>query len=172
MTRSLVATLLCATAGLALALGVGAPDPGVAERAYAGAAGLLIIVAVYRILARSRAASPYELGKGEGSDKVTSGEGEEARDGATAGWQELERSLRLGTVTAGNFDLRVRTRLAALARARGRRMSGHLSPTDIERLLGADSVLRPGNSRLRDRHGPVVSIVEVDEILTILEECA
>ena len=171
MTRSLLASLLLVTAGLALALGVGTPDPGAAERAYAGAAALLIIVAVYRSLARSRDAGSLEGRGALRNENARSTEGEEARDGATASWQELERSLRLGVVTAGNFDLRTRPRLAALARARAGRLSGHLSPADSEELLGADSVLRAGTSRLRNRLGPGISLEEIDRIVTILENC-
>ena len=84
MTRSLLASLLLVTAGLALALGVGTPDPGAAERAYAGAAALLIIVAVYRSLARSRDAGSLEVRGALRNENARSTEGEEARDGATS----------------------------------------------------------------------------------------
>jgi hypothetical protein len=156
--------LAVATAGLAVALGVGAPDPGAAERAYAAAAGLLLIVALVRRLGLG----PFTTG----SVRATAGgPDDDAGDPALARWLDLERALRLGTLAAGDFDLLVRPRLAALARSR-RPRAGSVSRTaavDLADPAQFAGVLAPGSPRLADRSGPGIPLEEVEAIVTSLE---
>ncbi|MGO9195994.1 MAG: hypothetical protein ACLQK4_02555 [Acidimicrobiales bacterium] len=172
MTRSLFALLVLATTGLAIALGVGAPDPGVAEKAYAGAAGVLIIVGLLRHLSQTAYTSPTRVrsmsATASGAGKLA-GDEDVPGDSAMAIWWTLERALRLSTLTAGHFDLGVRHRLASLARARAGRFGGSASEAEAGALLAPDSLLRPGSPRLRDRNGPGIPLEEIDRIVTILE---
>ena len=148
MTRALWATFVTTAAlvaiALGIALGVGAPDPGVIERAAAGAFGLLGLgagsVAVSAAVegglpARPRLRRPVE----------------EPSDAGTAGLVALERSLRFGASTAGDFYAQVRPRLVLLARSCFAREGVALS--DKERsveLLGIDAyaLVDPDGGRL------------------------
>jgi len=163
VTRMSLFVLAVATVGLAIALGVGAPDPGAAERAYAAAAGLVLIVALVRRLGLGPLSGGFRAAADAGDD--------EAGDPAKARLLDLERALRLGALAAGDFDLLVRPRLAALARSR-RPRAGSVSATGPVGLASPApfaGVLTRGNPRLADRSGPGVPLEEIEAIVTSLE---
>ena len=93
-----------------IALGVGAPDPGAIERAAAGAFGLLGLGAGSIALSAA-----VEAGRPAGPRRRRPDE--EPSDAGTAALVALERSLRFGASTAGDFYTQVRPRLVPLAKS-------------------------------------------------------
>jgi len=153
------------TIALGIALGVGAPDPGAIERAAAAAVGLLGLGA-------GSVAVSSAVEAGRPSSRRSHPLDAESTDAGTANLVALERSLRFGASTAGDFYARVRPRLVALAKSR---LAGHgvsLSERDrAVQLLGADEyeLVDPSGSPPADRFAPGVSIDRVDRLLDRLE---
>jgi hypothetical protein len=170
MTRALTASFLTMAAlvgiAMAIALVVGVPHPVVIERAAAAGFGL--------------------LGLGAGSIALTAvveaGQPEQARpprptveaaDAGQAGLVALERSLRFGASTAGDFYAQVRPRLAFVARARLGALGVALS--DKERgveLLGQDgyALIDPAAVPPVDRFEPGVALSRVRALVSTLEQ--
>jgi len=172
LTRALWATFLTAAAlvaiGLGIALWVGAPDPGAFERAAAGAIGLLGVGAgVIAVSAaveadaapRPRRRRPYD----------------EPADASVTRLVDLERSLRLGASTAGDFYAQVRPRLLRLAKVCLARKGVALSDTErAAELLGVDAyaLVDLAGAPPADRFGPGISLERVQSLVTKLETLA
>jgi len=165
-----VRSLLCALAvlvviGLGLALGIGAPDPGLAERAAAvalGGLGLLAGIVVIASLSTGHAALPG----------VATPDSEEPVDAGEATLAELERSLRFGASSAGDFYALVRPRLVALSAARLRTHRVTLEDRDAApAMLGPDvyALVDPAQERPGERFAPGVSLEEVRRVVERLE---
>jgi hypothetical protein len=169
LTRSLWAafltTAILAAIAFGLALGVGAPDPGTIERAAAGAFGLLGLGAGSIALSAA-----VEAGLPAGPRRRRpEGLPDEAGTAALVG---LERSLRFGASTAGDFYTQVRPRLVPLTKSCLARHGGSLS--DKERavgLLGADAyaLVDPDGTPPADRFEPGVPLDQVRRLLDRLE---
>jgi len=165
MSRTPPLLLTLATVGLVVALVVGAPAPGVVERVYSAVAGLLVIVMIVRRLeigpATERTGRPFSSRHQPD---------EEPLEPADAAWLDLERGLRLGALTAGDFDHLIRPRLAALAGSGRRRSPAGSKPDDAgSGDLGQLDLLMDGNARLRERSGPGIPLSEVEAIVSALE---
>ena len=169
MTRPLWATFLTMAVlvaiALCIALWVGAPDPGAIERAAAGAFGLLGLGAGSKALSEAVEAGLPARPRRRRLD-------DEPLDAATEGLVALERSLRFGTWTAGDFYAKVRPRLVPLAKSRLVRKGVALS--DKERaieLLGIDAyaLVDPYGAPPADRFGPGVPLEQVRRLLDKLE---
>ena len=169
MTRALWATFLTTAAlvaiALGIALGVGAPDPGAIERAAAAGIGLLGLGAGWITLSA-------EVEAGLPARPTRRHRGEEPSDAGTTALLDLERSLRFGASTAGDYHAQLRPRLVALARSCLARTGVALS--DKERsveLLGADAyaLVDPDRVPPEDRFGPGVPLEQVRRLLDRLE---
>jgi hypothetical protein len=144
---------------LGIALWVGAPDPGAIERAAAGAFGLLGLGAGSKALSEAVEAGLPARPRRRRLD-------DEPLDAATEGLVALERSLRFGTWTAGDFYAKVRPRLVPLAKG--------VALSDKERaieLLGIDAyaLVDPYGAPPADRFGPGVPLEQVRRLLDKLE---
>jgi hypothetical protein len=164
LTRSLWATFLTTAILVAIALGVGAPDPGAIERASAGAFGLLGLGAGSIALSAA-----VEAGLPAHPRRRPAEVPDEA---GTAALIRLERSLRFGASTAGDFYTQVRPRLVPLAKSCLARHGVSLS--DKERaveLLGIDAyaLVDPDETPPADRFDPGVPLDRVDRLFDRLE---
>jgi hypothetical protein len=169
LTRALWATFLTVAAlvgiALAIALGVGAPDPAVIERAAAGAFGLLGLG--IGSIALSTAVEAGRTGRARRGQAF-----EEPTGAGAAGYVALERALRFGASTAGDFHAQIRPRLVALTKARLARSGVALSDKDrVMELLGADAyaLVEPDAAPPADRFGPGVAIDRVRRLVDTLE---
>ncbi len=169
MTRAVWATFVTLAVlvaiALGIALGIGAPDPGPIERAAAAAVGLLGLGAGSIAVASAVEAGQQSKRRPRPLDA-------EATDAGTANLVALERSLRFGASTAGDFHARVRPRLVALAKSR--LASRGVSLSERERaveLLGPDgyALIDPSGAPPPDRFEPGVSIDRVNRLLDRLE---
>jgi len=168
VTRALWATFATLAAfvaiGLGIALGVGAPDPGVYERAAAGIFGCLGLGAGLTALSSTVEADlPF---------RPRSSRPEEPTDAGTDALVALERSLRFGASAAGDFHTQVRPRLMTLANACLGRHGVALS--DRERateLLGTDAfdLVDPTREPPADRFEPGVPVARVRRLVDRLE---
>jgi len=150
---------------LGIALGVGAPDPGAIERSAAGAFGLLGLGAGSIALSAA-----VEAGRPPGTRLARSGE--EPSDAGTAALVALERSLRFGASTAGDFYAHVRPRLVPLATSCLARHGVPLSDKKrAEELLGVDAyeLVDPTGSPPADRFEPGVPVERVRLLVDRLE---
>ena len=169
MTRALWAGLFTIASlvavALAVALVLGVPHPAVIERAAAAAFGLLGIGAGSIVLSAAvEAGLPKEprLRRLE-TDLV---------DAGAARLIDVERSLRLGTTSAGDFHAQVRPILVPLARARLARRGVALADRDTAvSLLGADNyaLVDPRAAPPVDRFAPGVPLERVRSLLDELE---
>ena len=169
MTRALWATFLTMAAfvaiALGVALGVGAPDPGAIERAAAGAFGLLGVTAGSIALSAAVEAGQPARARPRRPDETPS-------DAGTEAFIALERSLRFGVSTTGDFYAKVRPRLVPLARSCLAHRGVALS--DRERaieLLGIDAyaLVDPDAAPPVDRFGPGVPLDRVRQLVGRLE---
>jgi len=162
-TFATMAVLLAIALGIAL--GVGAPHPAAIDRAGAAAFGLLG-------LAAGSVAVASAVGAGQPSSRRPRPLDAESTDAGTANLVALERSLRFGASTAGDFHARVRPRLVALASSRLASHGISLSERDrAVQLLGADgyALVDPSGSPPVDRFEPGVPVDRVDLLLDRLE---
>jgi hypothetical protein len=148
---------------LGIALGVGAPHPAVLERAAAGAFGLLGLGAGSIALSTAVETAPRARPPG-GTD--------EPPDARTADLLSIERSLRFGASTAGDFYAQTRPRLVRVASARLARNGVTLS--DRERaanLLGADAfeLVDPEIEPPADRFARGIPLSRVRGLVEVLE---
>ena len=111
--RAVIFAAVAATTGIVLALVDGTPDPGVAVRSYAALMGSLAALSAGSWLRKGR-----RTWSGAGAARSERETEVEATDPTQAAWQELERALRFGATTIGDYRLLVRPRLSALAAAR------------------------------------------------------
>jgi len=151
--------------GLAIALGVGAPDPGVLERAAAGALGLLALGIGSIVLSTAVKAPTPTPGRPAGPEELS--------DARSAALVTLERSLRFGSSTAGDFYVNVRSRLVPLTTSRLARLGVSLSDkASSVALLGEDgyALVDPGAGPPKDRFGRGVSLDRVAHLVRRLEE--
>jgi len=169
LTRALWATFLTAgvavAIALAIALAVGAPHPGVVERTAAGAFGLLGLGAGTTALSSVVEAGMPTRPNPRGLDA-------EPGDAGTAGLVDLERRLRFGASTAGDFYAQVRPRLVALARSCLAREGVALSDRQrAAELLGADAyaLVDPQAAPPEDRFGAGVPLYRVSALVDRLE---
>ena len=170
MTRALWASFLTMAAlvaiALAIALGIGVPHPALVERSAAaafrpartggGSIALSTAVDSGRAALRSRRRELLE----------------EAADAGTAGLAALERSIRFGASTAGDFYGQLRPRLVSLAKARLSRYGVALSDRKrVEELLGRDAyvIVDPECPPPVDRFAPGVPLCQLRGLLDKLE---
>lgn len=156
------------SAGLGLALGLGLPDPGTAERAFAGLIGLLGGTVAMRWLRysadlqapRRRLDAPSDA-PGAGTPQAPTVEA------ATI----LARSLDLGAETIGAYNLMVLPRLADLAATKLARAGFGLGDASTAReLLGAGwELVDPAAPRPTDRMAPGVPLARVAQLVEALE---
>jgi hypothetical protein len=169
LTRALWATFFTlaslVAAALATTLAIGVPHPLIIERAAAGAFGLLGIgagsIALSAIVDAGQPASPRS--RRSEDDHV---------DAGTARLIDLERSLRLGTATAGDFHAQVHPILVPLAEARLARRGVLLADrAHAIQVLGADNyaLVDPRAIPAADRFGPGVPIERVRLLVDQLE---
>ncbi|HEV2361650.1 MAG TPA: hypothetical protein VGS21_08105 [Acidimicrobiales bacterium] len=145
-----------ATAGLVIALGAGAPDPGVAKRAYVGCLAMIALVVILQSLHReSRRSTAKSF-----DDLIAASEPEE--DASLRQLAGIEQSIRFASTSAGDFYNRLRPLLVDIAR---HRLSSHgtslVDPRDMRRVADLVSpatfeMIRPGMAPPRDRFGPGV----------------
>jgi hypothetical protein len=168
LTRALAASFLTMTAlvgvALAIALAVGVPHPVVIERAAAAAFGLLGLGA--GSIALSAAVESYQPARRPPKSET------EPVDSSVASFVALERSLRFGVSTAGDFYAHVRPRLMTITSARLAERGVALS--DKERaldLLGADcyALVDPAADPPADRFEPGVALSRVRQLVGVLE---
>jgi hypothetical protein len=165
--RVVILVALAATTGIVLALVDGAPDPGVAVRSYAAVVGGLAAVSAASWLRRDRRGW-----SGAGAARSGTEPEGDVLDPAAAAWQELERALRFGATTIGDFRLLVQPRLRALAFARLKRHGVSLSDAKgAEALLGEGfHLVDPRTVMPADRLAPGVPTAEIEPLVTALEE--
>jgi len=161
---SFVTLAVFVAGGLAVALGVGAPDPAAYERVAAAALGGLGLGAGLVALSATVDAGRFPRSRLRGTDELS--------DAGTAAFATLERSLRFGASAAGDFHAQVRPRLVEVTRACLARRGVSLS--DAERateLLGADAyeLVDPAGEPPADRFDPGVPLVRVRRLLDRLE---
>lgn len=161
--RRLVVLAAVSTAGIALALGLGAPDPGIAERAYGAAMGLLgCLAGIAYVAERERPGT----GPGEDGDEDSA-----ANDPALRALSDLERNLRLGRLTLGDFHVLVRPRLVDLVASRlARRGVPLASPAARSALGDSYALVDPSSSTPTDRSRPGVPLAAVADLVARLEE--
>jgi hypothetical protein len=154
------------TIGIVLALADGAPDPGVAIRCYAAMMGSLAVLAAVAWLQGDRRAW-----SGAGAPRARD-EPEDEMDPAAASWQELERALRFGVTTIGDYRLSVQPRLSALASARLARHGVSLSDAEgAAAMLGEGFFLvDPRVPMPTDRLAPGVPLAEIETLVKALRE--
>ncbi len=163
-----IALVLLASAGLVVALSVGLPDPGAAERAYAAVVGTTCCV-LGIIWLRLTATGPAPegrfgaLGRSESDD--------EADTPIVEATRSLERSLRLGASTMGEFRRLVEPRLRSLTSARLRRSGIELSDAARASELLGDTwcLVDPNRPPAADRMAPGVPLAEIERLLDALE---
>jgi len=114
MRRVVIFVAVAATTGIVLALVDGTPGPRRRRALLCGAHGEPG-GAVGRILAAGGAGEP---GAGQGRRRSGNDTEVDVTDPTAAAWQELERALRFGATTIGDYRLLVRPRLSALAAAK------------------------------------------------------
>jgi len=150
---------------LAIALAVGAPHPAILERAAAGAFGLLGLGAGSIALSAAVDTGPKGRLRSQGPD-------EELADAGLAGLLGLERSLRFGQSSAGDFHAQVRPRLIRLTVACLSRKGIDLSDTErVVALLGADAyaLVDPRAAPPADRFQPGVPLGRLRNLVSKLE---
>ncbi|MGD0084085.1 MAG: hypothetical protein ABSD78_12930 [Acidimicrobiales bacterium] len=163
-----IAVIVLATTGLVVALGVGLPDPGAAERAYAAVVGVTgCVLGIIWLRSTATGAAPEgRLGALSGSedDPVTEPPVAEAVRG-------LERSLKLSASTMGEYRRLVEPRLRALTAARLRRSGIELTDADRarERLGDAWALVDPDRPSPTDRMAPGIPLSEIELLVDTLE---
>jgi len=169
LTRALWASFLTMAAlvaiALAIALGIGVPHPALVERSAAAAFGLLGLGA--GSIALSTAVDSGRAASSRRRELL-----EEAADAGTAGLAALERSIRFGASTAGDFYAQLRPRLVSLAKARLSRYGVALSDRKrVEELLGRDAyvIVDPECPPPVDRFAPGVPLSQLRGLLDKLE---
>jgi len=167
-TARVVTLAVLASCGLAFALGVGLPDPGAAERAFAGLIGALgCVLAMQWLRSNAEGASP----KGRFSVADDRPDAVAPQPPAVEAARTLARALRLGASTIGSYNLLVRPRLQALAAAKLGRAGYRLDESAGAReLLGEGWILvDPGAPPPADRMAPGVQLHRVVQLVEILE---
>jgi hypothetical protein len=163
--RPLIVLAVVSTGGAALALGLGAPDPGVAERCYAGAMGLITLAALLAHLADREEAATEQVDEAGVDDDASSS------DPAIRAFADLERALRLGRLTAGDFHSTVRPRLLRLASSRLARAGAPITTAGGRELLGDSfELVDPAAGPPRDRSSPGTGLDEVAALVRRLEQ--
>lgn len=167
LRRIVVFVAAVATTGIVLALVDGAPDPGVAVRSYAAVMGSLAALSAASWLRRGRRGW-----SGAGAPRAGSEQEVDALDPTAAAWQGLERALRFGATTIGDYHLLVRPRLSALAAAKLNRRGVPLSDPERARALLGESfnLVDPRIALPADRLAPGIPISEIDPLVRALEE--
>lgn len=168
MTRALWGMFLTlaaiVAAALAVALGIGVPHPALVERAAAGAFGLVGLGA--GSIALSGAVDAGALGR-----RPRPGE-EPQTDAGLAELLGLERALRFGTSSAGDFHAQVRPRLVPLARMCLARSGVALSDrTRVSSLIGDENweLVDPDAEPPPDRFRPGVPLGRLSVLVARLE---
>ena len=169
MTRALWTGVLVLAAivaiALAIALALGAPHPTMLERAAAGAFGLL------GLGAGSLALSAL-VEAGLPARRRQPRLGEDLLDAGASRLLDIERSLRLGTTTAGDFNAHVRPILVPLAKARLARKGIGLDDRERAALvLGEENyeLVDPKAPPPLDRFAPGVRLDQVRRLVEKLE---
>lgn len=166
-----VALAVIASGGLALALGIGLPDPGTAERAYGAFIGLLsCLLALRWLLASAAGRAPY----GRFGVLAAEPENPPLQPPAVAAADNLTRHLGLGVTTIGSYNLLVLPRLQSLARAALERSGSGLSDSEGAAVLLGDGwqLVDPATSRPADRMTPGWPIERVEQLVETLERLA
>jgi hypothetical protein len=166
-----VALAVIASGGLALALGIGLPDPGAAERAYGALIGLLsCLLALRWLLASAAGRAPH------GRFGVLETEPERAplQPPAVAAADNLTRALGLGVTTIGSYNLLVLPRLQGLARAALERADSGLGDSEGAAALLGDGwqLVDPAAPRPSDRMAPGWPIERIEQLVEALERLA
>jgi hypothetical protein len=157
-----------ASGGLALALGVGLPDPGTAERVYAAVIGLLgCVLAVGWLQSTAEGGAP----RGRFSIANDDPEDDPPQAPTVEAAKHLERALGLGTATIGSFTLIVQPRLQALARSKLGRADIQLGDMAASRLLGDGWLLvDPDAPPPQDRLATGIPLGRLEQLVDALEQ--
>ena len=150
---------------LGIALGVGAPDPAAIERAAAAAFGLLGLGA-------GSIAVSSAVGVGQQSSRRPRLLDAEAADAGTANLVALERSLRFGASTAGDFHAHVAAqarRSRQVAARPSRCLAVRAGPSRRTSRPDGYALVDPSGSPPADRFEPGVAIERVDSLVDRLE---
>ena len=157
------------TAGLGLALGLGLPDPGAAERSYAALIALLGCMLAMGWLR----GTTDEGGLSTRAVAVEPGRGDLPTEApAVAASNDLARALDLGVVTIGAFTQMVMPRLRTLAATKLANAGCSADDRDKASALLGDgwSLLDPAIPRPADRTTPGVSLARVTRLVEALEK--
>jgi hypothetical protein len=162
-----VALAILGSFGLVMALGLGLPDPGIAERSFGALIGLLgCVLAMQWLRSNAEGRSP------QGRFSVALDLPEEAppQAPAVASAKNLERALTLGASTIGSYNLLVLPHLQTLAESKLSRAGCALSdgPTATELLGEAWSLVDPAAPLPSDRMGPGVSLGRISQLVDAL----
>jgi len=169
---ALIATAILVVAGLGISLGLGAPDPALAERSALGALGALLLSAV---LVSSSSALPEPLGaprpRGEPNPKDGSGPGSGADQHADQATR-LARHLRFAAAAAGDFHQLVRPRLQQIATEVLQSSEPGRAGRSATELLGPDlyRLVDPEVAPPEDRLAPGVALGQVEALVERLEQ--
>jgi hypothetical protein len=160
--------VVLAGAALAVALGLGLPDPGAAERSFAAFVGVLSCALIWGWL-RSTAAGRSPQGRF--SVAVANPAEPERLAPAVVATKSLERGLGLGSSNIGSYNLFVRPRLEGLAAAKLARAGCRLDDANAARELLGDgwALVDPTAPPPADRMAPGVSLHRIGQLVQQLE---
>jgi len=166
--RALLAAV-AASAGFALAIGTGAPDPGAAKRAYAGCLAALILAVLVRVIA----ARPRPRGEPTFESLLAMPPVEP--DSALRPLAGLEQAIRFATSSAGDYHVSLRPVLVDLVRHRlssnGLRLEDPTQQSRIEELISSEvyELVRPGLVQPAERFAPGVPRAALESAVDSLE---
>lgn len=165
--RVVVVLVMLSTTGVVLALVDGAPDPGIAIRCYAAVIGTLAVISATSWLRLSRRAFSGATGDRSGRESEINTTGPMA-----TAWLELERALRFGATTMGDYRLLVQPRLSELASRRLARHGCSLADAEAaEAALGPEfRLIDPRVAMPTDRLAAGIPVAEIERFVTALEE--
>jgi len=168
-TARVMVLAILASGGLALALGLGLPDPGAAERAFAALIGLLgCLLAMRWLRLHAEGGAPqdrFSVAPDDPKEPPPRAPNVEAAE-------NLERALSLGVSTIGSYNLLVLPRLQALASAKLGRAGCRLSDGSAAAELLGDGwpLVDPATPPPPDAMAPGVSLQRVTLVVEALEK--
>jgi hypothetical protein len=168
-TRRAAAAAVVAAAGLALAIGTGAPDPGTAKRAFAACLAALILAVLVRLV------SVRPRPRGEPTFESLLATPTAEPDGALRPLAVIEQSIRFATTSAGDYHAGLRPVLVDLVRHRlssyGLRLEDPAQQRRIEELItpALYELVRPGVAQPAARFAPGVPRKALESAIDSLE---
>jgi hypothetical protein len=167
--RRALAVALVASAGFALAIGTGAPDPGIAKRAFAACLAALILAVLVRLVA----VRPRPRGEATFDTLIATPAAEP--DSALRPLAGLEQAIRFATSSAGDYHVGLRPVLIDLVRHRlssnGLRLEDPAQQARIEELISPAlyELVRPGVLQPAERFAPGVPRAALESAVDTLE---